>query len=308
MDNTIICLMGPTAVGKTDLAVRLVEEFPCEIISVDSAMVYRGMDIGTAKPTADILARAPHALIDIKDPADAYSAAEFCVDAQQCIEGILARNKIPLLVGGTMMYFRALQFGLANLPSADEKIREALFAEGQTLGWPTLHARLALVDPLAASRIHPHDVQRIQRALEIYQLSGKTMSSQHNEESLLQKYSLVNVGILCDDRAELHRRIEQRFAEMLAQGFIDEVQTLFARGDLNEQTPSMRSVGYRQVWQYLANKLSFAEMQLRATIATRQLAKRQMTWLRHWRAPVDIFTGSIEANFSSLSELLKKHL
>lgn len=279
----IFCLMGPTASGKTDLAVQLVQQFPFEIISVDSAMVYRGMDIGTAKPDEEILKIAPHRLIDIRDPAEPYSAAQFCEDAWREIEDIFANGKIPLLVGGTMLYFRALQKGLSELPSADPKLRAKLNAEAEEKGWPALHERLLKVDPTAAQRIHPHDSQRLQRALEVYELTGKNLSTwQQNTRASLDDFQIINFALFPQNRKILHERIALRFKKMLEIGFIDEVKKLFARGDLNLDMPSIRSVGYRQVWEFLLGNYSYDEMQEKGIIATRQLAKRQLTWLRSW--------------------------
>jgi tRNA dimethylallyltransferase len=281
--GTIICLMGPTASGKTNLAVKLVQQFPLEIISVDSAMVYRGMDIGTAKPSPDVLRIAPHRLINIREPEQAYSAAHFRDDALKEIEDIINHKKIPLLVGGTMLYFRALQQGLSHLPSANVEVRKALTKEADEQGWPALHIRLMEVDPLAGKRIHPHDSQRIQRALEVYQLTGKSLSAWQAESGeALSDYQIYNFAIAPSDRAVLHDRIALRFKQMLAEGFVDEVRQLWERGDLNLEMPAIRSVGYRQVWEYLQGNYSFEEMQERGIIATRQLAKRQLTWLRSW--------------------------
>ena len=283
VDRPIVCLMGPTASGKTQLAVSLVQHFPFEIISVDSAMVYREMDIGTAKPSPDILKIAPHRLIDIRDPSEPYSAAQFRDDALREINDIFLHGKIPLLVGGTMMYFRALQQGLSDLPSADPAIRARLNAEGEQKGWPVLHERLAGVDPLAAQRIHPHDSQRIQRALEVYELTGKNLSAwQEENRTLPDHFKIINLGIAPLDRAVLHERIALRFKNMLDEGFLEEVRRLFARGDLNLEMPSIRSVGYRQAWEFLLGNFTFDEMQEKSVIATRQLAKRQLTWLRTW--------------------------
>jgi tRNA dimethylallyltransferase len=279
----LIFLMGPTASGKTQLAVQLAQHFPCEIISVDSAMVYRGMDIGTAKPGPDILRVAAHRLIDIRDPADAYSAADFCEDALREITDIISHNKIPLLVGGTMLYFRALCRGLAVMPSADSAVREKLYQEGIQFGWPALHERLKQVDPAASDRIHPHDRQRIQRALEVYELTGKNLTAWQQEQSNpLAEFNIFHLAIAPQDRSILHQRIAERFDAMLKQGFVAEVEKLFARGDLNCQTPAIRSVGYRQVWEYLLGHYSYDEMREKGIIATRQLAKRQLTWLRSW--------------------------
>lgn len=280
-----ILLMGPTASGKTDLAIELAERLPVSLISVDSAMVYRGMDIGTAKPDAALLARVPHRLIDILDPAQAYSAARFREDARREMQAVTAAGRIPLLVGGTMLYFRALQQGLATMPAADAAVRGALEREAEEWGWPALHARLAEVDPDAAARIHPNDPQRIQRALEVYRISGVSLSdwyrrSQAQNEGAGLGYRTVKLVIAPTDRAVLRERIAVRFGHMLAMGFLDEVAGLYARGDLTAQLPSMRAVGYRQAWAHLEGELDHAGMVERAVTATRQLAKRQFTWLR----------------------------
>jgi len=280
--------MGPTGSGKTDLAVDLVRRLPCDIISVDSAMVYRGMDIGTAKPGPDILALAPHRLIDILDPAESYSTASFRCDALAEMAAINAQGRIPLLVGGTMLYFRGLQRGLARLPDADPEVRRALLEEAERIGWAALHARLARVDPESAARIHPRDPQRIQRALEVHALTGEPMSAliRAGAQDPLP-YRLLKLARVPADRGLLHGRIEQRFRGMLDQGLVAEVEALRARGDLSLDLPSMRCVGYRQVLKYLNGEYSFEEMTRRAVYATRQLAKRQFTWLRaesdlHW--------------------------
>jgi tRNA dimethylallyltransferase len=286
----IICLMGPTAAGKTQLAIDLVSYFPMDIISVDSAMVYRGMDIGTAKPDATILKIAPHRLIDIRDPAEAYSAAAFRQDALREIEAIHAQQRIPLLTGGTMMYFSVLQQGLTELPSADASVRERLTNIANEQGWGVLHERLKEVDAAAAARIHPNDAQRIQRALEVYELTGKSLSEwQALDTEVLSKYEIINIAVAPDDRAILHARIAERFQQMLALGFLDEVKNLFDRGDLTLDLPSIRSVGYRQAWEYLLGNISYDEMHLKAIAATRQLAKRQLTWLRQWPTSINWF-------------------
>ncbi len=275
--------MGPTAAGKTALALELHDAFPVEIISVDSSQVYRGMDIGTAKPTRAEQARAPHRLIDIRDPAESYSAAEFCADALREMETIQRAGKIPLLVGGTMFYFHALEFGLSDLPSADPEIRERLSAEAARSGWEPLHRRLETVDPQSAARIHPNDAQRIQRALEIYELTGQSLSdlaSTTQRASL--PYRLIKIALWPQDRSKLHSRIEQRFHLMLEQGFLSEVEKLYGRGDLKPDMPSVRTVGYRQIWEYLTEKVSYSQMTERALAATRQFAKRQITWLRRY--------------------------
>ena len=285
--------MGPTAAGKTSLAVSLVQRLPLEIISVDSALVYRGMDIGTAKPSKELLAEFPHRLIDIIDPVQSYSAAEFRADALAAMADITARGNIPLLVGGTMLYFKALQEGLADMPPADAGIRAQLEAEAAALGWQGLHDQLAEVDPVSAARIHPNDPQRLIRALEVYRVSGLSMTA-HREQQTAQStdaaasgrhqlpYTVANLAIAPADRHVLHDRIAQRFVHMLEQGFVDEVLALRARGDLHAGLSSMRAVGYRQVWDHLDGKLTWDQMQERGVIATRQLAKRQFTWLRSW--------------------------
>ncbi len=288
-----IFLMGPTASGKTDLAMELCRVLPCELISVDSALVYRGMDIGTAKPSKQQLAEFPHRLVDILDPAQSYSAADFRADALAAMAQITARGKIPLLVGGTMLYFKALLDGLADMPAADAAIRAELEAQAAAHGWQALHDQLAAVDPVSAARIHPNDPQRLIRALEVYQVSGLSMTA-HREQQTAQTtdaaasgrpqlpYTVANLAIAPADRGVLHERIATRFSNMLDQGFLDEVLALRSRGDLHTGLPSIRAVGYRQVWDHLDEKLTYAEMQERGIIATRQLAKRQFTWLRSW--------------------------
>lgn len=285
--------MGPTASGKTDLAMELCNVLPCELISVDSALVYRGMDIGTAKPSKEQLAQYPHRLVDILDPAQSYSAADFRADALVAMAEITARGKIPLLVGGTMLYFKALLDGLADMPAADAGIRAELEAQAAAHGWQALHDQLALVDPVSAARIHPNDPQRLIRALEVYRVSGLSMTA-HREQQTAQTtdaaasgrpqlpYTVANLAIAPADRKVLHERIATRFSNMLDQGFLDEVLALRSRGDLHSGLPSIRAVGYRQVWDHLDDKLTYAEMQERGIIATRQLAKRQFTWLRSW--------------------------
>lgn len=280
----IIFLMGPTASGKTPLAIELVQHLPCDIISVDSAMVYKGMDIGSAKPDAATLKLAPHRLIDLLDPAQAYSAGQFRQDALKEIQAITAQGRIPLLVGGTMLYFKVLQQGIADLPPADLNIRAELDARAAKLGWTHLHQELSIVDPISAARIHANDSQRIQRALEVYLQSGKTLSAlQQQAHPILSDYQVHSFALSPLDRSHLHQRIALRFKQMLAQGFIEEVQGFYQRSDLNLNLPSMRSVGYRQVWEYLAGEYGLEEMQDKAIAATRQLAKRQLTWLRAWQ-------------------------
>jgi tRNA dimethylallyltransferase len=276
-----IFLMGPTGSGKTDLAVELVSRLPCAIVSVDSAMIYRGMDIGTAKPPQEVLARAPHRLIDIRDPSGSYSAAEFRADALREMAAIIQKGKIPLLVGGTGLYFRMLQEGISAMPSANPEVRARLNSEAADRGWPDLHKRLAEIDPDAASRIHPHDAQRIQRALEVHAISGKTMTEWlllNSREKL--PYRVIKIAIAPNDRDLLHNRLASRFQRMLEAGFIGEVEGLHRRGDLNSDLPALRLVGYRQIWMHLEGTLDFHTMIEQAVAATRQLAKRQFTWLR----------------------------
>ncbi len=285
-----IFLMGPTASGKTDLALQLVRELPCEIISVDSALIYRGMDIGSAKPSAEILQEYPHHLVDILDPAQSYSAAQFRDDALAAMADITARGRIPLLVGGTMLYYKALIDGLAAMPAADVQVRSALELQAEAEGWAALHAELQSVDPVSAERIHPNDPQRIMRALEVWRVSGQSMT-EHRVQQALQKqasnrshlpYNVATFAIAPQQRSILHERIAQRFHLMLEQGFIAEVEALRQRGDLHADLPSIRAVGYRQAWAYLQGDLTYDEMIERGIIATRQLAKRQFTWLRSW--------------------------
>ena len=273
--------MGPTASGKTGLAVELCQRFPLEIISVDSALVYRGMDIGTAKPDAQTLKLAPHRLIDIRDPAEPYSAAEFCEDARREMDAITAGGKVPLLAGGTMLYFRALERGLSELPAADPDVRERLERQAAKIGWDGMHAMLRQLDPQAAERIHPNDPQRIQRALEVIAVSGQSMSELFEQPAdYALGYRLHKIIVSPEPRSVLHQRIEKRFDAMLAAGFIDEIKGLFSRSDLNADLPSMRAVGYRQAWAWLEGKYGFEHMREKAIAATRQLAKRQLTWLR----------------------------
>ena len=275
--------MGPTASGKTAAAIDMVARGPYDIISVDSAMIYRDMDIGTAKPSKQELAAAPHRLIDIVDPAESYSLGNFMEDVTREIDDILSHDKIPLLVGGTMMYFYQLQHGINNIPSSDSLIRERITHEAQEHGWPAMHERLTQVDPVTAARLHPNDAQRISRALEIFEQTGKPLSVwQQEQTSANPRYEFENIILAPNDRAIIHERIERRFDLMLQQGFIDEVERLYARGDLDANKPSIRSVGYRQAWDYLEGNIDFATMRERAIVATRQLCKRQFTWLRRW--------------------------
>lgn len=277
-----IFIMGPTASGKTALAMSLMKHLPVELISVDSALIYRGMDIGTAKPTAEELAQAPHRLIDILDPTRAYSAADFRADALREMAEITSRNKIPLLVGGTMLYFKALLEGLSPLPPADPAVRERIEKQAGEQGWEALHSQLSEIDPVAAMRIHPNDPQRLSRALEVFYISGKTLTELTKISGETLPYHVHQFAIAPTRRETLHARIEERFSQMLSNGFEDEVRTLIARGDLHTDLPSIRCVGYRQMWSYLSGEFDYDEMVYRGVCATRQLAKRQMTWLRGW--------------------------
>ena len=277
----VIFIMGPTATGKTDLAIYLHEKLNCEIISVDSAMVYRGMDIGTAKPDKGLLAKAPHRLIDICDPAEFYSAARFQQDARSAIKEIQDKGQIPLLVGGTGLYFRTLEQGLTELPEANYRIRARIEVEGISDGWHRLHARLSEIDPAAAARINKHDPQRIQRALEVYEITGKTLSTLISEGRKQPfPYPIKKIILSPEDRSLLHERVKQRFLDMLKSGLVDEVESLYQRGDLSLNLPSMRLIGYSQVWRYLDGQIRYEEMREYAIVATRQLAKRQITWCR----------------------------
>lgn len=279
----IVFLMGPTASGKTALAMDLYDHLPCEIVSVDSAMIYRDMNIGTAKPDAEMLARYPHRLIDLRDPAQAYSAAEFRMDALAEIARIHQTGKIPLLTGGTMLYFHALLNGLATLPEADPEVRQRIEAEAAEKGWSAIHARLAEVDPQSAERLNPNDSQRLQRALEVYEITGRSMTEHWAEQQAQRLDSpVVSLSVMPPERSVLHERIAQRFQIMLEQGFEEEVRALWERGDLDLAMPSVRCVGYRQMWEYFSGQWDYETMQFKGVVATRQLAKRQITWLRSW--------------------------
>ena len=296
--------MGPTASGKTDVAIRLSELFPVDIISVDSAMVYRGMDIGTAKPDADTLRRAPHRLIDIHDPEERYSAGDFVRDARREMESIRAAGRIPLLVGGTMMYFRSLTEGIAELPSADEQVRAQIDREAAQEGWPAMHARLAQVDPDAATRIKPNDSQRIQRALEVYRASGRTLTDwQKSQPAVRSEQAFLKIAVLPGKREILHERIAARLESMLQDGFVEEVRGLMQRPGLTADSPSMRSVGYRQIWDALENAADLDAAAEKALYATRQLAKRQLTWLRS-ESGLSVFDPLEEGFFAAISSRL----
>lgn len=280
MPPRAVCLLGPTASGKTAIAVELAQRLPVEIISVDSAMIYRGMDIGTAKPGPDILRRAPHHLIDIRDPWEAYSAGEFCRNASEVMMNVVARGRTPLLVGGTFLYFQALQKGLAPMPGRDVEVRAALDRRAEESGWPALHAELAVVDPEAAARIDPRDRQRIQRALEVHTLSGVPISTLQKQGGEVPDFEFLTVALQPGDRARLHEKIEQRFLRMLRAGFLEEVAALRSLSQVSASSPGMRAVGYRQLWEHLAGECSLEEATRRAIVATRRYAKRQRTWMR----------------------------
>ncbi|EKO3374775.1 tRNA (adenosine(37)-N6)-dimethylallyltransferase MiaA [Vibrio fluvialis] len=297
-------LMGPTASGKTDLAIRLRQKFPVEIISVDSALIYKGMDIGTAKPDQDELALAPHRLIDILDPSEAYSAADFRRDALREMQAIFDQGKIPLLVGGTMLYYKALLEGLSPLPAADPEIRQQIEQEAQQLGWAALHEQLRQIDPISAERIHPNDPQRLSRALEVYRISGKTLTELTQTKGEALPFRVKQFAIAPKERAELHRRIELRFEKMVEAGFEDEVKALYARKDLHPDLPSIRCVGYRQMWDYLDGNCTLDEAIFRGICATRQLAKRQITWLRSWDDLTWLDSENVEQALETLSNAI----
>ena len=304
-----IFLMGPTASGKTSAAVELVTKLPVELISVDSALVFRYMNIGTAKPDAATLAKAPHHLIDIIDPTSTYSAAQFRVDALRLMAEISARGKVPVLVGGTMLYFKALQGGLSGLPEASQEVRAKLDREAAQIGWPAMHAKLANIDPKTAARLMPNDMQRIQRALEVYEITGETMSglfAKQTSEAL--PYKLLKIALVPSDRKVLHQRIEARFEQMLAAGFVDEVSALKTKYSLTPESTSMRCVGYRQVLERLAGQYDDAELRDRGIFATRQLAKRQLTWLRGMDGNVEIDCLNADLNsvvFNEIKQFIK---
>ncbi|EGR2797886.1 tRNA (adenosine(37)-N6)-dimethylallyltransferase MiaA [Vibrio navarrensis] len=297
-------LMGPTASGKTELAIRLRQKYPVEIISVDSALIYKGMDIGTAKPDEREQQLAPHRLIDILDPAQSYSAANFRRDALQAMNEIASQGKIPLLVGGTMLYFKALLEGLSPLPAANPEIRQQIEQEALTKGWSVLHDELKEIDPVSAARIHPNDPQRLSRALEVFRISGKTLTELTQTKGETLPFRVKQFAIAPKDRAELHRRIELRFDKMMEAGFEQEMKTLHAREDLHPDLPSIRCVGYRQMWDYLDGNGTLDEAIYRGICATRQLAKRQITWLRSWDNLTWLDSEDIEQSLETLSEAI----
>lgn len=279
----VICLMGPTASGKTALAMALYDALPCDIISVDSALVFKGMDIGTAKPTAEELAAYPHQLLDIRDPSESYSAADFCQDALKAIAKSRANGRIPLLVGGTMMYFKSLIDGISPLPEADQNIRQAIALEATDKGWLAMHEELQAFDPVSAQRIHPNDPQRLARAIEVYRITGNTLTQLTEIKGDKVDGNVLQFAIAPKNRSDLHARIELRFNQMIAQDFKQEVIALKQRADLHLDLPAIRCVGYRQMWQHLAGDYDHDEMVFKGVCATRQLAKRQLTWLRNWQ-------------------------
>lgn len=296
-------IMGATATGKTELALAIHEQINVDLISVDSALVYRGMDIGTAKPDAQTLSKAPHHLIDIIDPAEVYSAGQFREDSLRLMKQSVDNQRTALLVGGTMLYFNSLQKGMANMPAVDEAVKQAIELEAKTTGMLAMHERLKKVDPVSAERIHPNDPQRIKRALELYDFTGKTLTQfwqEQNENTTSFPYRRIKIALMPDDRVELRKRITLRFDDMLKQGFIEEVEVLFNRKDLQPEMPSIRAVGYRQVWGYLAGDYGYDEMREKAVIATAQLAKRQMTWLRK-----ETECNFIDPNALNTSKVLK---
>jgi tRNA dimethylallyltransferase len=299
-----VFLMGPTAAGKSALAVKIAQQLGGEIVSVDSALVYRGMNIGTAKPGTNERGGIPHHLIDILDPAQNYSTAQFRTDALDSLDGIVRRDKLPILVGGTMLYFNALLHGLSELPAADAEIRRELEREAAQSGWAALHRRLATVDPEAAARIHPNDPQRIQRALEVFLLTGKPISELFcRQQNAALPYRALKLIVAPRDRKQLHANIERRFHTMLTQGFVDEVAALYGRGDLHARLPSLRAVGYRQIWGYLAGEYGFDTMCAKAVAATRQLAKRQFTWLRRETDAAAFASGEADCADNALRHL-----
>jgi tRNA dimethylallyltransferase len=301
----VICLMGPTASGKTALAMALCDALPCDIVSVDSALIYREMDIGTAKPTAEELAKYPHRLINLRDATQSYSAADFCHDALAEIEEIRANNRIPLLVGGTMMYFKSLIEGISPLPAANSDVRQRIEAEAEKNGWQAMHEELEKVDSVSAERIHPNDPQRITRALEVFRLTGSTLTQLTEIKGDKLSGDILQFAITPKERSTLHARIELRYQQMIEQGFEQEVIKLKARSDLHENLPSIRCVGYRQMWQYLNEEFDHKEMIFRGVCATRQLAKRQLTWLRSWQN-LHWLTTDDETNLSQVLALVGK--
>lgn len=300
--------MGPTASGKTDLAIRLRQQLPVELISVDSALIYRGMDIGTAKPDADELAQAPHRLLDIRDPSQSYSAADFREDALKEMADIVKAGRIPLLVGGTMLYYKALLEGLSPLPAADPAIRAEIEQQARERGWLSLHEELQRIDPVSATRIHPNDPQRLSRALEVFRISGKTLTELTQTQGETLPYQVHQFAITPKDRAILHQRIEQRFDNMIKAGFEQEVRALYERGDLHPDLPSVRCVGYRQMWDYFDGNCTLDEAIYRGICATRQLAKRQITWLRSWKDLTWLDSSDVEKALQTVTNSVSREV
>ncbi|MDP2516219.1 tRNA (adenosine(37)-N6)-dimethylallyltransferase MiaA [Photobacterium damselae subsp. piscicida] len=300
-----IFLMGPTASGKTDLAIRLRQELPVELISVDSALIYKGMDIGTAKPDAHELALAPHRLIDIRDPAQSYSAADFRADALKEMADIVAAGRIPLLVGGTMLYYKALLEGLSPLPAANPEIRAGIEQEAKEKGWQALHEELVRIDPVSGARIHPNNPQRLSRALEVFRISGKTLTELTKTQGDALPYKVHQFAIAPKDRTVLHQRIELRFEKMMAAGFEQEVKALYERGDVHPDLPSIRCVGYRQMWDYLDGHCNQDEAVFHGICATRQLAKRQITWLRSWKDLTWLDSGDVDTSLQTVTNSVR---
>ncbi len=307
----VLFLMGPTASGKTDLALALAEQMPCHLVSVDSALVYKGMDIGSAKPDRGTLAKYPHALVDIRDPAEPYSASDFVEDALFEIERAHKQNKVPVLVGGTMLYYKVLMEGLDDLPAADPDLRASIDARAKVEGWPALHAELAKVDPETAARLHPNHNQRIQRALEVYEITGRPLSGIHASQktrNLDDMYDIRQLAMMPHERKTLHERIELRLEKMFAEGFLEEVASLYKRGDLHRELPSIRAVGYRQVWAYFEGEYGLEEARFKALVATRNLAKRQLTWLRGWESLPILYTDNEQGRKLPVAELVTRTL
>ena len=308
MKNSVLCLLGPTACGKSALALKLAKEFPCEIINVDAAQIYRGCDIGTAKPTQEERTLVPHHLLDICEVTESYSAARFVADATSAINDILVRGKVPLLVGGTMLYFKALEEGLTTLPKKDPKIREQIFEEAKNYGWEYLHTELTKIDPESAAKIHPHDSQRIERAHEVYRLTGEPMSKLHlNHAPLLSPYTFYNLVLWPKNRDQLKTRISQRFFAMLQAGFVQEVDNFYHTQKYNCETPAFRMVGYREIWQYLSGKMSFQQLCELVPLATWHLAKRQLTWLKKWPQGAQVISAD-DGYFAQTLNLIKNLL
>jgi tRNA dimethylallyltransferase len=302
MSQTVITLRGPTASGKTDLAISLIKELPLEIVSVDSVMVYRGLNIGSAKPDQQILDQYPHHLINISDPDNNYSLGKFFKDVNKAIRIITENKKIPILVGGTMMYYNILSKGLSNLPSSDDEIRKKIEHQAEEIGWPKLHKKLSEIDPISATKIKPNDKQRIQRALEVFELTGKPLSEFFNDKDNNENYNFFNISLFPTNRDRLYQRINSRFSKMLSDGLVDEVKSLLASTNLSSSNNSMKSIGYREICAYINNKTTLEIAEQNATMATRRLAKRQITWLRSLKShhSYDIFEKNLNQKIQDL--------